>query len=872
MDLKKIFGFKKEEKKVDNSDKDNLFERENKNQENEDEDLLSHFNELTLNESDISEKIIPNITDRSKNPLSNLKDKLTRKKQDILEHTKSIKDEPFSSQPATVIEFDKKEVKEVKEVKISESNNKEPSKMTDNKNSSNISGKSLKKILNAVDSNIDNKNDDFKRKSEQSIAQNDEYKEVLSENEKFGDTFSFSDSLMQLNKKKLPFIGNFSLNKQYAIIGSVITTSFLCIVLGGVLYNNALNKDNNIVQVSSTFSSNLQKLNLYFKETTLGKNEAYSNLIKTKQTVQEDFNKIKESTGIIKNDNVTILENNIQGYLNEINNNINTVHLQSEILINSNNKVKSFNEETNIVNIDIDNFIKNYTQQNLSQNELANVYSLKTNLQAMNGAYSTILLSEQLEITYFNNLDSAKRAFKASLIALQIGDTNRAINPIHGSTLNDYYQKIINDWLKLSTKADIVLNKANDLIKIRSLSFKNEQIINNLNKNIDDITIIYKNEDVTGKTFIKLFIFVSLILLLMAILIIFNIYAFEKNNRSVVEQIENNKNESSILKLLTEMMPLQNGDLTKKTTVSEEITGAIADSINATIDSLASLVKKIKDTSFLMNKKTNEVNLISVEMLEATEKQASSLNETGTSVIDIANAISEISYKTQKGADEAKKSVQVSEEGAKQVQDSVKSMREINTNMNETVVLMNKVRNSSRQISTIIELLSDITEETSILALNATVQAAKAGESGKGFKIVADSIQELSDKASDAARRVATLISTVQTDIEAVEKAIDKTNEEVDHGVTLSELAGNSLNKITIVSKELSQIVGVISEDAKSHANVAKKISENMKDILNTTEENKKSTEKTARSISEISEISNELGKSVQSFKIKLNK
>lgn len=678
-----------------------------------------------------------------------------------------------------------------------------------------------------------------------------------------------SDDLINLNHKRLPIVGKYSLNKQYKIAALIASTALVGLISGSFLYGNSNTKQNKAIEYATEFSSDIQKINTFFSDASLGKTQAYDNLRKVTEKAKSDLDLLKQQNSTITSNEALIkLQNDMQSTLNVITGNMEILHMQADILANSSEKVGTFTQSVNNLNVLLDNFINDYTQQPLNKNELANIYLLKSNLQSINGLFATILLSEKIDATLIANLNAYRRDVKNSLLALQVGDASRGINPITSSNLLAIYGNMTKEWVGLSGRTDSVVNKSAELIKARSLVPQNYTLINSLNQNINTALNLYKNTDLTGTNVAKTIIALSLLLLIFSMIVTFNIYSFEKDNRSLLEKFENNKNQSSILKLLTEMMPLQDGDLTKKTTVTEEITGAIADSINATIDSLASLVRKIKDTSFRMRQKTNEVNSISSEMLSTTEKQATTLNETGTSVIDIANAITEISKRTEKGANDAKNSVAVSEEGAKQVLDSVKSMREININMNETVLLMKKVNNSSAQIYSIAELLSDITEETSILALNAAVQAAKAGESGKGFKIVSDSIQELADKASDAARRVGTLISTVQTDIQAVEHAVQKTTQEVDKGVQLSELAGDSLNKMTLVSKDLSETVRTISEDAKSHADAARKVSQNMEALLKATEDNKVSTKKAASSILEISSIANELGDSVQSFKV----
>jgi twitching motility protein PilJ len=674
----------------------------------------------------------------------------------------------------------------------------------------------------------------------------------------------FENSLIEVYQKKLPLIGNLSLSNQYKMVTGFAIVCFLGIVIGGGLYSKARTQENFAINFASEISSDLISINDLFAGIKSGEGGAYKELIKTSAKLKENF-ELAKSNDIFtnKSDELSLIQNRMNDKLNKVYININALKDKSAFLLDRSESVNDFSNNIQELNIKIDKFVSLYEDKSLNKQEIHSLFALKTETATMNGDLVTLLLSNKVNQNIVVDLNKTRQEFKNNLSDLHanMGITNT-------EELNNAYKDVVNNWVKISVGVDEIINKSVNLTQIRDLYVKNDVMIGSLVADVKQVIKIYKENDLTGEQLAIMIMVLSIIMLGFSIWVTFHIYSFEKDNKSLFDKAENNRNQSSILKLLNELMPLQDGDLTKKTTVTEEITGAIADSVNATIDSLSSLVKKIKATSSIMSTKTNEVKLISLEMLKTTEEQTESLNETGVAVIEIANAILEISNKTERGAEEARKSVFVSEEGEKQVQDAVRAMHEINKNMNETVQLVKKVGGSSKQISEIIDVLSDITESTSILALNATVQAAKAGEAGKGFKLVADSIQDLADKAGEATRRVSVLISAVQTDINAVEGSVKITTNEVDNGVSLSELAGISLNKMTLVSKGLSEMVGSISEDAKIHAKSAKEVSDNMREILKTTEMNKVSTEKTTSSISEIAGISEELGESVQSFKI----
>lgn len=635
-------------------------------------------------------------------------------------------------------------------------------------------------------------------------------------------------------------------------------------------YTTEESQSDNVVVVSD-LNNNLQKIDTEFSGAVLGKKDSFNQTKELWSLINKNVNVLNslpsEYSGDLK-DKVAVLVKNIGDNINIVHNNINQLDSNAEFVQNTAQTIALIDSDIQEMNDLLDRLGSVYTQLGANQAEMSNIYFLKNSLQSINSTITSVLLSDSITPETIILLNKSISDFKKTLEEVYNGDDVKGVNPLPAGIPMNSYKKLANTWLSFNEKLNGLNKKGIDLVVIRSLSGSNSNVITKMNKDFDELNNIIKENKYSGAITGEVVAIIFSLILITSILLIFYIYNVEKDNRNLLEKINNNKNQASIFKLVREMTPLQDGDLTKKTTINDEIIGILADSINATIDSLSSLVKKIKDTSFIMRQKTGEVNVISVEMLRANEEQAKAIEETGHSVIHITKAIEDISEKTNAGAQVAENSVKVSSQGAEQVLASINSMQKINENMSETANLMKKVTDSSKQISEIVELLSDISENTSILALNATVQAAKAGEAGKGFKIVADSIQELADKAGEATRRVGALIAAVQTDIQAAEEAVNKTTNEVSSGADLSEKASESLNQMTEVSNNLALIVRSISEDARKNAQVSKEIADKMNLILHKTEENKQSTQKTVNSISEIAQISNELGESVQTFKV----
>lgn len=681
----------------------------------------------------------------------------------------------------------------------------------------------------------------------------------------------FSENGSSFNEKKIPFLSKFSIAKQYQIASVAAMIGLVGLGLGLFQYYHAENNQGENIVTISNLNNNLEKIETQFSGAVLGKKDSFKQTKELWSLIEKDSILLKKLPSQYSGDlkvNVESLANDINKNIAVVYQNISQLNNNAEFLQNTAQTITLIENDIKEMNDLLDRLGTVYTQLGANQAELSNIYFLKNSLYSISSTITSLLLSDSITPETIIILNKSIIDFKTTLEEVYNGDSAKGVNALPNGIPMNSYKKLANTWLNFTEKLNSINIKGNDLVMIRSLSGTNSNLISNLNKSFDKLnTIITKNGYTSGIVGSIISVIFAL-LLLASILLILYIYNVEKDNRNLLEKINNNKNQASIFKLVREMTPLQDGDLTKKTTINDEIIGILADSINATIDSLSSLVKKIKDTSQVMTQKTSEVNIISVEMLRTNEEQAKAIEETGYSVINITKAIEEISEKTNSGAEVAENSVKVSTQGAEQVLASIKSMQKINENMSETAQLMKKVTDSSKQISAIVELLSDISENTSILALNATVQAAKAGEAGKGFKIVADSIQQLADKAGEETRRVGALIAAVQTDIQAAEDAVNKTTGEVNSGAGLSEKASESLNQMTEVSNNLALIVRSISEDAIRNTKVSKDIAKKMTEILNKTEENKKSTQKTVNSISEIAEISNELGESVQTFKI----
>ena len=330
----------------------------------------------------------------------------------------------------------------------------------------------------------------------------------------------------------------------------------------------------------------------------------------------------------------------------------------------------------------------------------------------------------------------------------------------------------------------------------------------------------------------------------------------------------NDANQAAILRLMNELQQVAEGDLTQQATVTEDITGAIADSVNYTVEELRSLVSQVQGTTERVSQTTQQVESTSTELLAASAEQLREIRQTGEAVLEMAGRINQVSGEAQRSMDVARQSLEAAINGRQAVQDTIGGMDAIREQIQETSKRIKRLGESSQEIGEITELISDITEQTNVLALNAAIQAASAGEAGRGFSVVAEEVQRLAERSADATRQIAALVKTIQTDTQDAVAAMEHSTQDVVKGAQLSDAAGSALADIDRVTRELSSLVSQISEQARKEAENANVVAVNIQHIFAVTEQTGEGTRSTAQMVHELSRTARELSLSVERFKI----
>ena len=338
--------------------------------------------------------------------------------------------------------------------------------------------------------------------------------------------------------------------------------------------------------------------------------------------------------------------------------------------------------------------------------------------------------------------------------------------------------------------------------------------------------------------------------------------------QALQQRNENERNQQAILKLLDEMASLADGDLTTQATVTEDITGAIADSVNYAIEALRKLVTTINQSAIQVDGTARQTQALAVHLAKASSAQSKQIASASESIAGMAASTEEVSGNAERASDVARHSVDVAHKGGDAVRRTIDGMNTIRETIQETSKRIKRLGESSQEIGNIVELISDIAEQTNILALNASIQASMAGEAGRGFAVVADEVQRLAERAAQATRQIDVLVRTIQADTNEAVVSMERSTTDVVGGALLAENAGAALQEIEQVSNQIASLIQNISASARSQSAAAQNIARNMQVLREISAQTADSTGATSQAIIKLADLSAGLRKSASGFRL----
>jgi len=461
--------------------------------------------------------------------------------------------------------------------------------------------------------------------------------------------------------------------------------------------------------------------------------------------------------------------------------------------------------------------------------------------------------------------------FGTVLAGLRSGDEASGVAALSNAAALETLAQAETLWEEMRTDLDAILASSGDLVAAQSaadaITAGSESLLDEARSLFDAFTAFgsLRDTSLVGNIWISI---VSGALALLAIGgLLFSLNRQQQARYETTKEL-NDRNQEAIMRLLDEMGSLAEGDLTVKATVTEDVTGAIADSINFAIEQLRSLVQTITDTSVQVAASAQETQATAMHLAEAAEHQAQEITSASGRISEIAASIDQVSRNSAESADVAQRSVQIATTGAGVVRQTIQGMDNIRDQIQETSKRIKRLGESSQEIGSIVELINDISEQTNILALNASIQAASAGEAGRGFAVVADEVQRLAERSSNATKRIESLVQTIQADTNEAVSSMEQTTSEVVAGARLAEDAGTALGEIEKVSSDLSGLIQGISQAAQQQSGAAANITHTMSTIQQITSQTSQGANQTAQSIGNLAQLAADLRRSVADFKL----
>ena len=463
------------------------------------------------------------------------------------------------------------------------------------------------------------------------------------------------------------------------------------------------------------------------------------------------------------------------------------------------------------------------------------------------------------------NLDAS--IFGGVLTGMLEGDKQLGLERIKDDKARASLERIDNLFDFVSGSVDDIFKASPDLLGAKNAADgilnNSPKILDRTNSVVEGIGSLSQRRTVGADT---AFFSGALILIILAVI------GTQLYRNTVVrlaqEKNANERNQIAIERLLNEIGNLADGDLTAEATVSEDFTGAIADSINYTIEQLRVIISSINDTTVKVDSAAKETQTKALTLAEASESQANEIASASGAVKEMAGTMDKMSVDASESATVAKSSVQIAKSGANVVQNTIHGMDTIREQIQDTSKRVKRLGESSQEIGDIVSLINDIADQTNILALNASIQASMAGEAGRGFAVVADEVQRLAERSSAATRQIEALVKTIQSDTNEAAASMEQTTAEVVNGAGLAHDAGVALEEIEKVSLNLSELIESISTSARTQADTAGNISLTMNTVKDITSQTAAGTTDAADKVGNLSLMTKELRGSVAGFKL----
>jgi twitching motility protein PilJ len=676
---------------------------------------------------------------------------------------------------------------------------------------------------------------------------------------------SMLDRWMALDPERLPILGKLAPERRLPTVVMVLLVSLLFATLLMVWYTVQVGNRAQYVEISTRLQMLSQRYTKTAQQAVLGNKSAFKQLEESQKAFADGLTTLVDGGA-----GVPSSPGAMQGDLGELKKRWDVSKKDIQALVTQQNTLLSLSQALNEINqrntdlLDLaEQVISLLPADAKKQLAFANQQALWTQRMAKNA--NALLSSDQINPEVAYQLGQDVRTFREVLQGLIDGSGGIGVVAVSDADAHDKLLELREVFNAFEKQVNNILKNMPQLVEAkrsaRELFDESEKLL----AMTQGITQRYQSMGAGFSLFLAILFALSA---LSALMMLGVLNVGEARRRAEEAAQENHRNQEAILRLLNEMGDLADGDLTVQATVTENITGAIADSVNYAIEELRLLVQGINRASDQVTQAASEARASSDELLAAAELQSRQIAETTEAVSQMSASIVQVSQNAADSARVAEQSLATARKGGDSVRNAIAGMNSIRNQIQETSKRIKRLGESSQEIGEIVDLISDITEQTNVLALNAAIQAAAAGEAGRGFTVVAEEVQRLAERSAQATRRIGAIVKTIQSDTQDAVHAMESSTQGVVEGTVLSDAAGHSLAEIESVSDDLARLIQSISDATQAQTGTAQQISDNMREILAVTGQASEGARRSAVSIGQLSLLSDELKVSVSGFKL----
>lgn len=681
----------------------------------------------------------------------------------------------------------------------------------------------------------------------------------------------------------LPLIGRLPPAEQQRVLGGMVFFGVVGLILVTVTSLNSANQGASQVAATGEALMQSQRLAKSVSQALIGSATAFPELKESADTLGGSARGLQAGSDTVAAapEAVQPLLQPLMPLVEKAEKNAQTVLNQQKTLTQVSEALRSINRQSSDLLEVAETISSLKLQQDASPAELSAVGQLVMLTQRIGKSANEFLTVEGVSPEAVFLLGKDLNSFREIAQGLRDGNPELRLPGSRDPAVREQLDLLLKEYETTRTQAGAILGNLQGLVSAREAQ---SQIVDDsepLRKGFQEVQAQLQTG--TGlSTGAVILAIASVLMALLGVVGLLYVYLQDQRQRAAVadaqreeaERLEqeakrvNDANQAAILRLMNELQTVAEGDLTQQATVTEDITGAIADSVNYTVEELRTLVSQVQDTVGRVTDTTQQVEATSTELLAASDEQLREIRETGESVLQMAGRINGVSDQAMQSAQVARQSLMAAETGLSAVQNAIGGMNTLRDQIQDTSKRIKRLGESSQEIGEITELISDITEQTNVLALNAAIQAASAGEAGRGFSVVAEEVQRLAERSGDATKQIAALVKTIQTDTQDAVAAMERSTQGVVEGAKLSDNAGTALGEIDRVSRQLAELIERISSEASREAQSANVVAANIQHIFAVTEQTGEGTRSTAHLVRELSKTAEELKASVARFKI----